>query len=192
MLEISTDAHILAACKEDPERFRELFERHFPSTLAFLRRRVGDHIAEDLAIETFALAFSRRGTYDVAKADSLVRDSTMRAEAAGGGRQSGDSTGGAARATGGARTVYEPARVDAAAAGPALALALATLRSDERDVLLLFAWAELTYAEIAEALGVPVGTVRSRLSRARARFRELLSANGQLLGEEPNDGMEER
>ena len=82
--------------------------------------------------------------------------------------------------------------MEAAAAGPALALALATLRSDERDVLLLFAWAELTYAEIAEALGVPVGTVRSRLSRARARFRELLSANGQLLGEEPNDGMEER
>jgi RNA polymerase sigma factor (sigma-70 family) len=199
VLEISTDAHILAACEEDPERFRELFERHFPSTLAFLRRRVGDHVAEDLAIETFALAFSRRGTYDPAKdnarpwllgiATNLLRHH-RRAERR--------------KLLAYARTGVDPdmstdpayeaveARMEAAAAGPALALALATLRSDERDVLLLFAWAELTYAEIAEALGVPVGTVRSRLSRARARFRELLSANGQLLGEEPNDGMEER
>ena len=52
-------------------------------------------------------------TYDVARADSLVRDSTMRAEASVGGRQGGDSIGGgAARAAGAARTVYEPARVD--------------------------------------------------------------------------------
>ena len=57
--EISTDAHILAACEEDPERFRELFERHFPPTLAFLRRRVGAQIAEDLAIGTSS--FSSRG-----------------------------------------------------------------------------------------------------------------------------------
>ena len=48
------------------------------------------------------------------------------------------------------------------------------------------------YPEIAEALGIPVGTVRSRLSRARARFRELLTANGQLFADEPPDGMEER
>ena len=199
VLEISTDAHIIAACEEEPERFRELFERHFPPTLAFLRRRVGHDIAEDLAIETFALAFTRRRTYDPRQADArpwlfgiatnLLRHH-HRAERR--------------KLLAYARTGVDPdltsdsayeaaeARMEARAAGPALALALASLRSDERDVLLLFAWAELTYAEIAEALGVPVGTVRSRLSRARARFRELLSANGQLLGEEPNDGMEER
>jgi RNA polymerase sigma factor (sigma-70 family) len=58
-----------------------------------------------------------------------------------------------------------------AGADPELASALARLRRDELDVLLLFAWAELSYDEIAAALGVPVGTVRSRLSRARARLR---------------------
>jgi len=64
VLEISTDAHIIAACGQDPERFRELFERHFSAILGFLRRRIGPKIAEDLAIETFALAFRRRESYD--------------------------------------------------------------------------------------------------------------------------------
>jgi RNA polymerase sigma-70 factor (ECF subfamily) len=71
------------------------------------------------------------------------------------------------------------------AAGPALAHALASLRADERDVLFLYAWAELSYAEIAEALDLPLGTVRSRLSRARARVRELMAADGQELLEVP-------
>lgn len=51
-----------------------------------------------------------------------------------------------------------------------MAEAIADLPDPERQVLLLFAWGELRYDEIAEALGVPVGTVRSRLSRARARL----------------------
>ena len=70
-------------------------------------------------------------------------------------------------------------RLDALAAGPVLAAALADLRSDEREVLLLFAWADLGYEEIAAALGIPTGTVRSRLSRARRRVRELLAPIGQ-------------
>ncbi len=73
-------------------------------------------------------------------------------------------------------------RVDARAAGPALAWALAALKPWDREVLLLHAWADLTYQEIADALSIPVGTVRSRLARARGRVRELLSANGQSLG----------
>src|SRR5437773_1811209 len=49
---------------------------------------------------------------------------------------------------------------------------------DEREALLLFAWEELSYQGVAEALELPIGTVRSRLNRARARLRELLEANG--------------
>jgi RNA polymerase sigma-70 factor (ECF subfamily) len=49
-----------------------------------------------------------------------------------------------------------------------------TATRPQRDVLLLYAWEELSYEEIATALGVPVGTVRSRLARARARLRSLL------------------
>jgi RNA polymerase sigma factor (sigma-70 family) len=56
--------------------------------------------------------------------------------------------------------------------------AIATLPQREQDVFALCAWAELSYEDAAAALGVPVGTVRSRLSRARARIRELSSAHG--------------
>jgi RNA polymerase sigma factor (sigma-70 family) len=65
-------------------------------------------------------------------------------------------------------------RVSASAAGPALASALAALDRSDRDVLLLVALADLSYAEVAESLGIPYGTVCSRLSRVRRRLRESL------------------
>ena len=59
-----------------------------------------------------------------------------------------------------------------------LARALAGLPDGDRDVVLLIAWEQLTYQETAEALGIPVGTVRSRLNRARARLRPALAGTG--------------
>jgi RNA polymerase sigma factor (sigma-70 family) len=55
------------------------------------------------------------------------------------------------------------------------------LPEHERDVLALCAWSGLDYGEAALALSVPVGTVRSRLSRARTHLRELLTGNGHVL-----------
>ena len=60
-----------------------------------------------------------------------------------------------------------------------LAAALAELRRDEREILLLHAWAELTDTEIAAALGIPAGTVKSRLSRTREKLRNRLGPVGQ-------------
>jgi RNA polymerase sigma-70 factor (ECF subfamily) len=58
----------------------------------------------------------------------------------------------------------------------ALALtALAALRQPEREVLALCVWSGLDYAEAAEALGIPIGTVRSRLSRARKKLVKLVA-----------------
>lgn len=79
-------------------------------------------------------------------------------------------------------------RLDAAAAGRALATALASLGPGERDALLLHAWTDLTYAQIAEALEIPVGTVRSRLHRARGIVGELLAAGGRSVGEPTTAG----
>ncbi|MGF1648022.1 MAG: RNA polymerase sigma factor [Kineosporiaceae bacterium] len=62
-------------------------------------------------------------------------------------------------------------RADAAVHGAALAGALARMSGRDRDVLLLFALADLGYAEIAQALDMPVGTVRSKLHRARRRLQ---------------------
>jgi RNA polymerase sigma-70 factor (ECF subfamily) len=55
----------------------------------------------------------------------------------------------------------------------------------DRDVLLMIAWADLSYTEVATALGIPVGTVRSRLHRARARIRAALG------GDDPTSVREE-
>lgn len=60
-----------------------------------------------------------------------------------------------------------------------LAAAIANLGGAERDILLLHAWAELTDSEIAEALSLPLGTVKSRLHRTRSQLRNRLGPSGQ-------------
>jgi RNA polymerase sigma-70 factor (ECF subfamily) len=71
-------------------------------------------------------------------------------------------------------------RAEAAKLAPVAARALAKLGRRDREILALLAWADLTYEEIGEALGIPVGTVRSRAHRARARVRELLDAEAAI------------
>src|SRR5213593_3746724 len=70
MLRTSTDAEIIADCADDPDRFREIFERHYQHILWYARRRVGAQIAEDLVLETFAVAFRRLRSYDLEQADA--------------------------------------------------------------------------------------------------------------------------
>jgi RNA polymerase sigma-70 factor (ECF subfamily) len=70
------------------------------------------------------------------------------------------------------------ARVSATSAAHALAAALMRLPAPHRDVLLLMAWGDLSYEEAAAALGVPVGTIRSRPSRARTKVRQALGDPG--------------
>jgi RNA polymerase sigma-70 factor (ECF subfamily) len=78
-------------------------------------------------------------------------------------------------------------RLDAAAAvGPIDGL-LAELRPEERDVVALFALAELSYEQIAEALAIPIGTVKSRLHRARGTLRNLLTELSESIGEADDD-----
>jgi RNA polymerase sigma-70 factor (ECF subfamily) len=66
-------------------------------------------------------------------------------------------------------------RIDDATRLEAVRTALGRLRRGEQDVLALCVWSGLDYAETAEALGIPVGTVRSRLSRARRKLQALVA-----------------
>src|SRR5262249_39471481 len=145
----------------------------------YLSRRVGG-LADDLMSETFLLAFRGRNGYAPGRgpvrawlfgiATNLVRrharDEERRYRALG-------------RAAGHVEATTElgevAARLDAQALRGELAEALATLPGEERDVLLLWTYPQLAYAEIAAALDIPVGTVRSRLHRARARVRDRIS-----------------
>jgi RNA polymerase sigma factor (sigma-70 family) len=156
----------------EPAAFRAVFERHHPAVRRYLHHRVGDPgVAEELAAEAFARAFAARERFAdhghgvrawlFTIATNLLRDE-LRARTR---RRSLTE-----------RLRGEPARSVAPPlpADPELAAALAALRRDELDVLLLHAWGELSYDEIAAALDLPIGTVRSRLHRARARLRAAL------------------
>jgi DNA-directed RNA polymerase specialized sigma24 family protein len=65
-----------------------------------------------------------------------------------------------------------------------VAAALARLPKELRDTLLLVAWGDLSYEEVARALGIPVGTVRSRVSRARSKLRRTLGGTNQAVSDE--------
>ncbi|MBA3551385.1 MAG: RNA polymerase sigma factor [Actinobacteria bacterium] len=184
MKAMPSDGEAIAASRSDPQRFALVFDRHFATLHRFLHRRVGKDLADDLTAETFARAFGARDRYDLSHDDArpwllgiaanLIRRHRrterrrLLAHARMGVHLFSDSE-------------FEVAegRLDAEAAGPRLAEALATLHPGQREVLLLFAWADLTYEEIARALGLPIGTVQSRLSRARSRLREQLPGFGQ-------------
>jgi len=68
--------------------------------------------------------------------------------------------------------------LDARVLFPRVAEAIESLPDDEREALLLFAWEDLSYQDMADTLDIPLGTVRSRLDRARTRLRELVEPIG--------------
>lgn len=184
-----TDAQVIAASHGDPTVFALVFDRHYDSVHRYLARRVGIDLADDLAAETFTTAFDVRRRYGTEYPDARpwlfgIATNLVRHHRRGEARRlrAYARLDRPAEAEGGLEGV--DARLDAERMGPALAEALTRLSDGDRDTLLLFAWADLRYEEIAVALRVPVGTVRSRLNRARRRLRELLGASGQYLDDD--------
>ncbi len=186
-LDTISDIDALAASVEDPEKFDVVFVRHFPAIHRYLYRRVGADLANDLAAQTFEIAFRRRTSFDPDRAEvgawlygisaNLLRNHrrTERRQLVAFAKTGVDPI---------APDAFGPAdaRADATIAMRALARVLGDLRDDDRDALLLFAWASLSYEQIAIALDVPVGTVRSRIARARRQLRELVPGYGQEPG----------
>jgi len=173
------DATVIEQSWTQPERFAAIFERYFSQIHQYLARRVSDRTADDLAAEVFVVAFAQRQRYDLDRdcarpwlygiATNLVgthwrqEQRRYRALARTDARQVSPSD-----------EDLVADRVSASAMAPALAAALAALEAGDRDVLLLVALAGLDYQEVAQALGIPYGTVCSRLNRARRRLREAL------------------
>lgn len=173
------DHHLIEESRRDGERFAAIFDRHAVAIHRYLSRRLGGSLADDLTAETFLVAFRQRERYDVRFPDARpwlygIATNLLRHERRAEIRQY--------RAL--ARTGIDPAtvtdedavvaRVAAGAEQRRLAGVLAGLPAGERSVLLLIAWEQFSYEEVARTLDIPVGTVRSRLHSARKRIRAIL------------------
>jgi RNA polymerase sigma factor (sigma-70 family) len=172
-----SDAQVISASIRNQGAFAEIFERHFDTIYGYLVRRVGPELATDLASDVFLTAFERRARYDIGRREALPWLYGIAANKLRGHRRSEER-----RLRAFART---PMLSDVAAGARSaiegsVAEALVSLPLIDREVLLLFAWADLAYEEIAEALDVPVGTVRPRLNRARRVLREGLAPHSNL------------
>ena len=167
----------------DPDAFGLLFERHAQGVYTYLFRRTADWaLAEDLTSVVFLEAWRRRTDVRLERELLLpwllgVSTNVLR------NRRRSQWRHRAALGRLPREHVHDFAdeandRLDDKRQMRTVLRAIAKLPRREQDVLALCAWAELSYEEAAVALGVPIGTVRSRLSRARTRIRELSSAHG--------------
>jgi RNA polymerase sigma factor (sigma-70 family) len=185
-----SDVEIVRASIRDPSCFGEIFDRYADDILRYASARLGSDMAEDVTAETFLAAFRARGRYDLSRenarpwlygiairqigkhsrAERRYREalSRVRAETVAG--DFGDRV---------------ADRVTAEQLRPRLSAVLSGLPRHDRELLLLVAWTDLTYEESAQALGVSVSAVKSRLHRIRVRTRQALrEVNPALSGEE--------
>lgn len=174
---MSTDSEIIRRSLEHPAAFAEVFDRHARAVNSFAAYRVGRNVAEDVLSETFLVAFRRRADFDTGTDSALPwligiaarlirRHRAVEARhwmsfAASISREEHSSLGGVDEAL---------SRMDAEREVATLKTRIAALNPRDRETLLLYAWQGLSYEDISEALGVPVGTVRSRLNRVRKRL----------------------
>ncbi|PPA56447.1 hypothetical protein BAW75_06165 [Micromonospora chalcea] len=160
----------------EAECFGVLFDRHGGAVRAFCARRTGSiDAADDLVSIVFLEAWRRRGEVELVDGNALPwlygiarRTIQHRWRTAVRHRRALERLAPASTTPDHAEEVA--GRLDDERHLARLRAALERLRPPDRDVLLLCVWQGLTYAEAAVALGVPVGTVRSRLSRARSRL----------------------
>lgn len=175
------DGRLIQASIDDPDRFAAIFERHYGAIDRYCVRRIGPD-GHDVSATTFVDAFRLRHRFDDERADARP---WLYGIAGNGLHHHRRAEARRWRAyerviPSGPSTFDVDERIDAAVVGPKLAHGLRLLSARDRDALLLAVWADLTYAEIAETLAVPIGTVRSRIARARSRLRNALGELAEL------------
>ena len=158
-----------------PDAFVAVVRRHEVAIHGYLARRAGRQAADDLLAEVWLRAFAARGGYDTGYADARawlygIARNVLREY-----WRAPSGPGPAAIDERGADPWDDiDDRLDSAGRARAVVAAVRALPAAEREVLLLVAWEQLTPAEAAKVLGVPQGTARSRLHRARATLRRVL------------------
>lgn len=172
-----TDAEVIRSSLVRPRAFEEIFDRHFDPIRGYLTRRVGRDDGDDLAAEVFARAFEVRDRYDLDRPNARpwlygiaanLLSHHLRSRA----RRDLAFARAAARTTGHEDLEHVAEQIDADRDVGRVLDAVARMEPQDRELLLLSVWEGLAYTEIAEALRLPLGTVRSRLHRARRGLRE--------------------
>ncbi|MBO2452000.1 RNA polymerase sigma factor [Actinomadura barringtoniae] len=174
--ERATDTELACRFKRDPEEFHAVYDRYHRAVYLYVAGRLDVQAADDLAAETFLIAFGRRDRFDPERGElrpwlfGIATNLVARHR-----RKEAQHYRALARRPREQEIDSHENRVVTSVAAqrmqPQLALALTRLTRGERDVVLLMALAQLTHEEIAEALGISYGTVGSRLSRARKKLR---------------------
>jgi RNA polymerase sigma-70 factor, ECF subfamily len=176
---VPSDAEIVRASAGDASRFGELFDRYADDILRYASARLGRDLAEDVTAETFLAAFHARSRYDLSRENArpwlygiAVRQIGKHRRAESRYRQALDRLPAETVTADFGDRVAD--RVTAEQLRPRLLAVLAALTRPDRELLLLVAWTDLTYEESAQALGLSVSAVKSRLFRIRARTRQAL------------------
>jgi RNA polymerase sigma factor (sigma-70 family) len=179
-----TDAEVISRMYRDRELFAVIFDRHYPAIHGYAARRLGRELADDVAAETFLVAFDNWQRYDTAHHSARpwlfgIASNLMAAHQRAEARQyralaRADQVATADRDRVDSHVDRIAVRLDAQAVRVRLAAALGEIAPADREVVLLIAWADLTCEEVARALEIPAGTVRSRLHRARKKLRAAL------------------
>lgn len=173
-----TDAEVIARSLRTPELFAEVFDRHQRAVHAYAARRAGRDAADDVLSDVFLAAFGQRKRFNpdaasalpwlygiagnilrrrwrsLATTDRLVQSAALHVVV-----------------TADSHEDQVVDRLDSSQDWLSVRTVLEQLPEGDREAILLFAWEELTYPEIASAMGIPVGTVRSRIHRARRHLR---------------------
>jgi RNA polymerase sigma factor (sigma-70 family) len=179
------DAAVVRASLEQPEQFEAVFEQHHQAIWRYLARLGGRERADELAGEVFLVAFTRRGSYDpqlgsvrswlYGIASNLLHTRL---------RSDGRRRRAFERAASQQVAAVSPEGIDVALLSrerlEAVLRALARLSTADREIILLVAWEHLSYEEVAAVMNLELGTVRSRLARARGRLKELTSGSGEF------------
>lgn len=168
----------LSDVSDDPATvFGKLFDAHADDLHRYLSRRVGE-VADDLLAETFLAAFAGRDGYDPARGEARswlygIATNLLRRHSRQELRRLRATASAGSQERSAAADPYDEVlgQVDASRRVAQLADAVSALDPADRNVLLMTAWGGLTSVEVALALGIPVGTVRSRLHRIRRQLR---------------------
>ncbi|MEH6780781.1 MAG: RNA polymerase sigma factor [Rhodoglobus sp.] len=172
---MNNDSGVIERSLRDPAAFGELFHRYAASLHRYVARRAGESLADDVTSETFLIAFERRTAFDLGRQDArpwlfgiatnlihrhrIAEARTLKSLERAAAEPEYDNS----------PSVDE--FVDAQREVKKMARRLRRMSSADRDCLLLFAWGDFTYKQIAQSLDIPIGTVRSRMNRARRILR---------------------